>query len=45
MEKILPIGSVVKVKNLKKYMMIFGYLQSHGAHPDVCFDYVGSTLS
>ena len=21
--------------------MIFGFLQSHGAQPDVCFDYVG----
>lgn len=41
MNKILPIGSVVKVKNLKKLMMIFGYLQSHGAQPDICFDYVG----
>lgn len=41
MNTILPIGSVVKVRNLKKLMMIFGFLQSHGAQPDVCFDYVG----
>ena len=41
MNTILPIGSVVKIKNVEKPVMIFGYLQQSSANPDEVVDYVG----
>lgn len=41
MNLVLPIGSVVKVKGNTKLLMIFGFLQTHPARPDVIFDYIG----
>lgn len=41
MNTILPIGSVVKIKNVKKPVMIFGYLQQSSTRPDEVVDYVG----
>ena len=42
MEKnILPIGSVVKIKDLEKKVMIFGYLQKCGVEHVKTVDYVG----
>ena len=40
MNTLLPIGSVVKIKNVEKPVMIFGYLQQSTAHPDEVVDYV-----
>ena len=40
MNTILPIGSVVKIKNVEKPVMIFGYLQQSSARPDDVVDYV-----
>lgn len=39
-EYLLPIGSVVKVKNIEQRMMIIGVLQRGKATPDKVFDYV-----
>lgn len=41
MNVILPIGSVVKIKDVEKPIMIFGYLQETGTKPGVVCDYVG----
>jgi len=42
MEKnILPIGSVVKIKDLEKPVMIFGYLQKCGVEHVKVVDYIG----
>ena len=37
----LPIGSVVKLTNLEKPVMIFGYLQETALAPGKVADYVG----
>ena len=37
--KMLPIGSVVIMKNGTKPLMIFGYLQKDSSNPDKIFDY------
>ena len=41
MNTILPIGSVVLLKNAKKPVMIFGYLQKSKFFGDDVVDYVG----
>lgn len=41
MNTILPIGSVVKVKQTEMPLMIFGLLQQNGFQPDRFVDYVG----
>lgn len=41
MNVILPIGSVVKIRNTKQPVMIFGYLQRSSAMPDMVVDYIG----
>lgn len=41
MNVILPIGSVVKLRNSDQLIMIFGYLQKSSAMPDQIVDYVG----
>lgn len=41
MNRILPIGSVVLIKNGTKPVMIFGYLQNAIANKDDIVDYVG----
>ncbi len=41
MNTILPIGSVVKVKQTEMPLMIFGMLQQNGFQPDRFVDYVG----
>ncbi len=38
---ILPVGSVVMLKNAKKPLMIFGYLQKSALFPDEIADYIG----
>lgn len=38
---ILPIGSVVLLKNAKKPVMVFGYLQKSALFPDEIADYIG----
>ena len=40
-EKMLPIGSVVKLKDLEKPVMIFGYLQKCGVEHIQTVDYIG----
>ena len=40
MNVILPIGSVVKIRDTKEPIMIFGYLQKSSAQPDKVVDYV-----
>lgn len=40
-KNILPIGSVVKVKDLEKPVMIFGYLQKCGVEHVKVVDYIG----
>ena len=40
-KNILPIGSVVKVKDLEKPVMIFGYLQKCGVKHVKVVDYIG----
>ena len=40
MNTILPIGSVVKIKNVEKPVMIFGYLQQSSSRPNQVVDYV-----
>ena len=41
MNKILPIGSVVKLQNVAKPVMIFGYLQKSGLGKVDHVDYIG----
>ena len=41
MNVILPIGSVIKLRNSNQLLMIFGYLQRSSAMPDEIVDYVG----
>lgn len=41
MNTILPIGSVVMLKNGTKPVMIFGYMQKSNMHPDEMADYIG----
>lgn len=41
MNLILPIGSVVKIRNVDNPVMIFGYLQQSAARPEGLVDYVG----
>ena len=41
----LPIGSVVMMKNGKKPLMIIGYCQKDSANPDATYDYSGVDLS
>ncbi len=36
---LLPIGSIVKVKDIEQRMMIVGVLQRGKAAPEKCFDY------
>ena len=38
---LLPIGSVVLLKNAKKPLMIFGVKQFATEHPDQEYDYIG----
>ena len=40
MNVILPIGSVVKLRNTNETVMIFGYLQKSTAKPEQIVDYV-----
>ena len=40
MNVILPIGSVVKIRNVNQLVMIFGYLQRSAGMPDQIVDYV-----
>ncbi|MCD8361603.1 MAG: DUF4176 domain-containing protein [Lachnospiraceae bacterium] len=39
-EYLLPIGSVVKVKNVEQWQMVIGVLQRGAAIPERTFDYV-----
>ena len=41
MNTILPIGSVVLLKNATKPIMIFGYMQKSAVVPDQMADYIG----
>lgn len=41
MKNILPIGSVVRIKDLEKPVMIFGYLQKCGVEHVKIVDYIG----
>ena len=41
MNTILPIGSVVMLKNGTKPVMIFGYMQKSNMHPGKIADYIG----
>ena len=41
MNRILPIGSVVMLRNAKKPVMIFGYLQQSSLHSGKIADYIG----
>lgn len=40
-EKLLPIGSIIKLKEGKKRLMIFGIMQNDGENKENVFDYVG----
>lgn len=40
-EKLLPIGSVVKLKDATKLVMIFGILQANSSVSEKTFDYIG----
>ena len=40
MNVILPIGSVVKIRDTKEPVMIFGYLQKSSGQPEKIVDYV-----
>ena len=40
MNTILPIGSVVRLKNAQYPVMIFGYLQKSSVYPDKVADYI-----
>lgn len=39
-EYLLPIGSVVKLKNAKKPLMVFGLLQNNPMIPNKSFEYI-----
>ena len=41
MNRILPIGSVVRIKDVESPIMIFGYLQQTALRPGEVMDYVG----
>lgn len=41
MNTILPIGSVVKIKDVENPIMIFGYFQQSSARPNEVVDFVG----
>lgn len=41
MNLILPIGSVVKIRDITNPVMIFGYLQETSTRPGLIVDYVG----
>lgn len=41
MNTILPIGSIVMLKNGTKPLMIFGYMQKSGTRPGEIADYIG----
>lgn len=41
MNKVLPIGSVVRLKKLEKPVMICGFLQQSAAKPGLMVDYMG----
>lgn len=41
MNTVLPIGSVVRLKDLNQPIMIFGYLQQSALKGDQVWDYVG----
>ena len=41
MNTILPIGSVLMLKNARQPLMIFGYLQKSAMFPDKVADYIG----
>lgn len=41
MNLILPIGSVVKIRDVNNPIMIFGFLQQSAAKPGLVVDYVG----
>lgn len=41
MNLILPIGSVVKIRDVDNPVMIFGYLQQSAAKPGLVVDYAG----
>ena len=41
MNTILPIGSVVKIRNVDTPVMIFGFLQETATKPGTVVDYVG----
>ncbi|MCR4609907.1 MAG: DUF4176 domain-containing protein [Eubacterium sp.] len=41
MNTILPIGSVVKIRDVDTPVMIFGFLQETSTKPGVLVDYVG----
>ncbi len=41
MNLILPIGSVVKIREVNNPVMIFGFLQQSAAKPGLVVDYVG----
>ena len=41
MEELLPIGSVVLLRNGKKKLMIIGIKQADAENPSVVFDYSG----
>lgn len=41
MNSLLPIGSIVKIKGIKKPIMIFGFLQKSGVSSVNVVDYVG----
>lgn len=40
-DKVLPVGSVVLLKNANKYLMILGYRRMLDAHPGRVYDYCG----
>lgn len=41
MNLILPIGSVVKIRDVKNPVMIYGFLQQSASKPGLVVDYVG----
>lgn len=41
MNVVLPIGSVVKIRDLERPLMIFGFMQQSALKPGQVMDYVG----